>query len=99
MKLPPSHPRTTFGSRTDCERDPGVSDYAGLLAARLFGPVPRSLRRLPVLGLRNATSAAPCSLCSAATFSAITLGIASTIPAMPQNQPPNHRAKKTMIGL
>jgi hypothetical protein len=32
-------------------------DYAGLSVARLFGPAPRGLRRLPVLGLRNSCRA------------------------------------------
>ena len=61
-----------------------VPDYAAISAGRPFRPTPRGLKRLPLLGLRNSTSGgAPCSLCSAATFIATRLGIASTIPAIP----------------
>src|ERR1700687_2719855 len=82
-RMEPLFPTATR-SRAKRRREEGVPDYAAFCAGRPFSPAPRGLRRLPALGLRNATSGAPSSLCSAATFSATRLGIASTIPATPQ---------------
>ena len=56
------------------------------------------LKCFTLLGLRNSTNGAPRGLCSAATLRANRLGIASTIPGIPQNHPPNQRAPGGNVG-
>src|SRR6188768_3798008 len=84
--------------------DDGDDAVAESLEPRLvhdFGRLPlcRVLKPLARLGLRNATSGPPCSLCSAATLSVTSAGTAITIPAMPHSQPPNQSARNTMMGF
>src|SRR3984885_5832387 len=51
------------------------------------------------LGPKNFSSAPPRAECSARTLMASSAGVASKMPGMPQNNPPNHNARNTTSGL
>src|ERR1035441_10635126 len=50
-------------------------------------------------GLKKSVKGPPSLECCATTFRDNRVGTAITIPATPQNQPPSHKARNTMMGL